>query len=81
MLTRLLAITGLAPMMTDFILGFGLNRIGFLLVLVVLYIVMGMFFDTLSMMLLTIPILLPSRRWRSARCGSACSSSSSASSA
>lgn len=59
MLTKLLAITGLAPMMTDFILGFGLNRIGFLLVLVVLYIVMGMFFDTLSMMLLTIPILLP----------------------
>lgn len=59
MLTKLLAITGLAPLMTDFILGFGLNRVGFLLVLVVLYIVMGMFFDTLSMMLLTIPILLP----------------------
>lgn len=59
MLTKLLAITGLAPLMTEFIVGFGLNRIGFLLVLVVLYIVMGMFFDTLSMMLLTIPILLP----------------------
>lgn len=59
MLTRLLAITGLAPMLTDFITGFGLGRVSFLLVLVVLYVVLGMFFDTLSMMLLTIPILLP----------------------
>ncbi|WP_349828249.1 TRAP transporter large permease [Brevibacterium litoralis] len=59
MLTKLLAITGLAPVMTDFITGLGLNRISFLLVLIVLYVIMGMFFDTLSMMLLTIPILLP----------------------
>lgn len=59
MLTKLLAITGLAPMMTELITGLGLNRIGFLVALIVLYLVMGMFFDTLSMMLLTIPILLP----------------------
>lgn len=59
MLTSLLAITGLAPILTGFITDLGLSRIGFLLVLMVLYIVMGMFFDTLSMMLLTIPILLP----------------------
>ncbi|UZD61145.1 TRAP transporter large permease [Brevibacterium sp. JSBI002] len=59
MLTSLLAITGLAPILTGLITDLGLSRIGFLLVLVVLYIVMGMFFDTLSMMLLTIPILLP----------------------
>ena len=59
MLTKLLAITGLAPVITEFITGLGLNRVGFLLVLVILYIFMGMFFDTLSMMLLTIPILLP----------------------
>lgn len=64
MLTSLLAITGLAPILTGLITDLGLSRIGFLLVLIVLYIVMGMFFDTLSMMLLTIPILLPpSRRW------------------
>nr|WP_276584475.1 TRAP transporter large permease [Brevibacterium permense] len=59
MLTSLLAITGLAPILTGFITDLGLSRIGFLLVLIVLYIIMGMFFDTLSMMLLTIPILLP----------------------
>lgn len=59
MLTKLLAITGLAPVMTEFITGLGLNRVGFLLVLVLLFLIMGMFFDTLAMMLLTIPILLP----------------------
>ncbi|MDN3480655.1 TRAP transporter large permease [Arthrobacter sp. APC 3897] len=59
MLTKMLAITGLATLLTDYITGLGLNRIGFLLVLVLLYLIMGMFFDTLSMMLLTIPILLP----------------------
>ena len=59
MLTSLLAITGLAPILTGFITSLGLSTVGFLLVLIVLYIIMGMFFDTLSMMLLTIPILLP----------------------
>jgi C4-dicarboxylate transporter DctM subunit len=59
MLTSLLAITGLAPILTGFITSLGLSTLGFLLVLIVLYIVMGMFFDTLSMMLLTVPILLP----------------------
>lgn len=59
MLTRVLAITGLAELTTSFITGLGLSRVAFLLLLVVLYVVMGMFFDTLSMMFLTIPVLLP----------------------
>lgn len=59
MLTRVLAVTGLAQATTDFITGLGLSRFTFLLALIVLYLIMGMFFDTLSMMLLTIPILLP----------------------
>jgi len=59
MLTRVLAITGLAELMTSFITGLGLSRIAFLCVLLALYLVMGMFFDTLSMMLLTIPVLMP----------------------
>jgi C4-dicarboxylate transporter DctM subunit len=59
MLTSLLAITGLAPILTGFITSLGLSTVGFLLVLIVLYVIMGMFFDTMSMMLLTIPILLP----------------------
>jgi C4-dicarboxylate transporter, DctM subunit len=59
LLTRVLAISGLARFMTDFVVGLDLGKVAFLLALVVLYIVMGMFFDTLSMMLLTIPLLLP----------------------
>lgn len=59
MLTRVLAVSGLAQFTTELITSMGLSRIGFLVVLIVLYLVMGMFFDTLSMMLLTIPILLP----------------------
>jgi len=59
LLTRVLAISGLARVMTDFVVGLDLDKVAFLLALVVLYIVMGMFFDTLSMMLLTIPLLLP----------------------
>ncbi|WP_300265380.1 TRAP transporter large permease [Microbacterium sp.] len=59
MLTRLLAVTGLAQLMTDSITGLGLSRVAFLVILVVLYLFMGMFFDTFSMMLLTVPILLP----------------------
>lgn len=58
-LTRLLALTGLATMLTDFIVDLGLTRVTFLLALIPFYIVLGMFFDTLSMLLLTIPILLP----------------------
>ncbi|GAA2093271.1 TRAP transporter large permease [Brevibacterium salitolerans] len=59
MLTRMLAVTGLAEAVTGFITGLGLSRFAFLCVLIVLYIFMGMFFDTMAMMLLTIPILLP----------------------
>lgn len=59
MLTRVLAVTGIAGDITDFITELGLSRFWFLMALIVLYIFMGMFFDTMSMMLLTIPLLLP----------------------
>src|SRR5699024_9311312 len=45
MLTSLLAITGLAPILTGFITNLGLSTVGFLLVLIAGYIIMGMFFD------------------------------------
>src|SRR5699024_4519596 len=57
MLTSLLAITGLAPILTGLITGLGLSTVGFLLVLRVA--TRGMFVGALSMMLLTIPVLLP----------------------
>ncbi|MCH8565265.1 TRAP transporter large permease [Nesterenkonia sp. LB17] len=59
LLTRLLSITGLSRLVTSWIVGFDLNPITFLLALMVMYLLMGMFFDTLSMMVLTVPILVP----------------------
>lgn len=59
MLTRLLAVTGIAGYATDAIMAMGLSRFWFLMALIVLYLFMGMFFDTISMMLLTIPLLMP----------------------
>lgn len=58
-LTRVLALTGIATSVTEVVVGWGLSQVQFLLVLVVLYLIMGMFFDTLSMMFLTVPVLLP----------------------
>lgn len=58
-LTRVLALTGISTSVTEVIVGLGLSQFQFLLILVAMYLVMGMFFDTLSMMFLTVPVLLP----------------------
>lgn len=59
LLMRLLSISGLSEMVVDFIVSLDLSRTWLLLLLVVAYLIMGMFFDTLPMMLLTVPVLLP----------------------
>jgi tripartite ATP-independent transporter DctM subunit len=59
MLTSMLAVTGIAGETTNFILGLDLPRFWFLMALIVLYIFMGMFFDTMSTILLTVPLLMP----------------------
>jgi TRAP-type C4-dicarboxylate transport system permease large subunit len=59
MLTRMLAVTGIAGETTNFVLGLDLPRFWFLMALIVLYVFMGMFFDTMSMILLTVPLLMP----------------------
>ncbi|GAA1054301.1 TRAP transporter large permease [Dietzia natronolimnaea] len=59
MLTRMLAVTGIAGTVTDFIVELGLPRFGFLVALIIFYIFLGMFFDTMSMILLTVPLLMP----------------------
>lgn len=58
-LTRVLALTGISPLVTKIIVDMQLSPVVFLLALAVLYLFMGMFFDTLSMMFLTVPVLLP----------------------
>ncbi|MEP2985671.1 MULTISPECIES: TRAP transporter large permease [Alphaproteobacteria] len=54
-----LSSAGLGRELTSFMEGLGLGPIGFILVVVVLYIVLGFFIETLSLMVVTIPIIVP----------------------
>lgn len=58
-LTEMFALTGLSRVVEATVAGAGLDRITFLLVMAVVYLVLGTALDTLSMMLLTVPVLLP----------------------
>jgi C4-dicarboxylate transporter, DctM subunit len=46
-------------LITDFIFGLGLGKYGTLIIIYILYLVLGMLFDALSMMLLTLPFVMP----------------------
>ena len=50
---------GLTAMLTDFISGLGLSKFEMLLAIVVFYLILGCFMETLSMMITTIPIVAP----------------------
>jgi C4-dicarboxylate transporter, DctM subunit len=54
-----LALTGIGEAITSWILAFGLSPVELLLALLVFYILLGMFMDTLSMMVATIPLIFP----------------------
>lgn len=54
-----LSSAGLGRELTTFMEGLGLGPIGFILVVVALYIVLGFFIETLSLMVVTIPIIVP----------------------
>ena len=54
-----LASAGLGRELTEFMEGLGLTPIKTILVVVVLYIVLGFFIETLSLMVVTIPIIVP----------------------
>lgn len=54
-----LSSAGLGRELTTFMEGLGLGPIGFILVVVVLYILLGFFIETLSLMVVTIPIIVP----------------------
>ena len=59
MLSRLLTLTGISNGFAMWVESLGLNRVGFLLLMMAIYIILGTFMEPLPMMLLTIPILLP----------------------
>ena len=54
-----LSLTGIGEALTKWVTGFGLGRVQLLLVLIVFYLILGMFMDTLSMMVATIPLAYP----------------------
>ena len=54
-----LSSAGLGRELTSFMEGLGLSPLGFICVVVVLYIVLGFFIETLSLMVVTIPIIVP----------------------
>ena len=59
MLNLALSLTGIGEAMTKWITGFGLSRVETLLCLILFYLLLGMFMDTLSMMVATIPLAFP----------------------
>lgn len=59
MLTQLIAVTGLGRLFAETILSLGLDRIGFLLIVMLVYFLLGTFMEPLPIYLLTIPILMP----------------------
>lgn len=59
LLTRVVALSGLAETLANGVQSLGLGRIGLLLLLIPIFILMGMFMDSLAMILLTVPILAP----------------------
>lgn len=54
-----LSLSGVGEAMTKWVTGFGLGRVQLLMVLIVFYLILGMFMDTLSMMVATIPLAYP----------------------
>lgn len=58
-LTRVVALSGVADWITETITSLGLSRTLFLLGLIFVFLILGMFMDGLAMILLTVPILMP----------------------
>lgn len=58
-LSRLLGASGLARSTAQLVVDLEMGRVQFLLLMIVAYVLMGMFMDSLAVMLLTVPVLLP----------------------
>ena len=59
MLNLLISLSGVADVMTKWITSFGLTATTMLLVLIVFYLILGMFMDVMSMLVATVPITFP----------------------
>ncbi len=54
-----LSLTGIGEALTKWVTSFGLSKTQMLIALIVFYLILGMFMDTLSMMVATIPLTYP----------------------
>ena len=59
LLSKLMALSGVPDAMTQALLAFGGDRYSVILMVIVLYLILGMFLDSIGILLLTLPILLP----------------------
>lgn len=58
-LGALIAVSGIGRLLGNLISDLGLGRVEFLIMMMVIYLVLGLFMDPLAMLLTTIPIVLP----------------------
>lgn len=58
-LSRMFTLTGISTGFAELVESMHLNRVSFLLLMMVVYIVLGTFMEPLPMMVLTIPVLMP----------------------
>ncbi|WP_167045056.1 TRAP transporter large permease subunit [Salinibacterium sp. ZJ454] len=58
LLTRVMALSGVAQWTADVVVDAGFNQLGFLLMLIPVYLILGFFLSTLEMLLLTIPVFI-----------------------
>jgi tripartite ATP-independent transporter DctM subunit len=58
-LAQAISLLGLPQQMLEFVVSMGLSKYAALLIVVVIYLVLGCFFDGLSMMIMTLPIVFP----------------------
>ena len=59
LLARLMALSGLPNALAEFMLSCGGDQLPVILMVVVLYLILGMFLDSIGILLLTLPIILP----------------------
>ena len=59
LLTRYVAIAGLGRGLSDAMESAQLGPIGFILIVAAIYVVLGMFIDSIGLLLLTVPVILP----------------------
>lgn len=59
MMTRMMSLSGLTRELTSYIGSLDMSRVTFLLLLIVFYLILGMFLESMAILLLTVPIMLP----------------------